>query len=425
MKKFNTLLILLAIVFAMATNSSYAQIYEPEGINMPGGWNGWANPPANLALASYTQVAGGQVTKITNGTDARWTTTLEVGATGDIAAGSYEWLFTSGPAASPWNNKWSAVNVTMNTIQEYTKEGAANNNITVTDGKWYIMNFDDVGYVNTHAIFMEVSAEPVEILSVSVPANPIPSTAYDIDITVSANPAPEEVFYVRYTTDNWTSSNVASVAMTGTSGTAVIPGQAANTQVDYYAFSSSVSGISSDFSLYTMRYNNNGGSNYSYSIGTPPPPTIVWCNLQWPPNGSIDVGQGYTVYGQVYLPGVTDLPGQAADMQAWVGWSDTDSDPATWSNWEPATFNVDAGSNDEFMADLGAVVGQAGTYYYAMRYQYQTQAYVYGGYNGGFWDGTTNVSGELTVSSVIPLSNWSFAVIGLLLLTFVFIKFRK
>lgn len=426
MKKFNTLLIILAFAFSLTANQSFAQVYEPEGINMPGGWNGWNNPPANLALASYTQVAGGEVTKITNGTDARWNTTLQVASSGgDIVGGTYEWLFTSGPSASPWNNKWSAVDVTTNTIQNYTKEGAANNTITVTDGKWYIVNFEDVGYTDTRAIFMEVSAEPVDILTVSVPASPMPNTAYGIDITVSANPSPEEVFYVRYTTDNWMTSDAVPVNMSGTSGTAAIPGQASNTQVDYYAFSSSVSGITSDFSLYTMRYNNNADANYSFTLGSPPPPSIGWCNLQWPPNGSIDVGQNFTVYGQVWLNGVTDQPGQGVGMQAWVGWSETDTDPSTWVNWAPATFNVDAGSNDEFMADLGVAVGQSGTYYYAMRYQYEDQGYVYGGYDGGFWDGTNNVSGELTLSSIIPLSNWSFAIIGLLLLTFVFIKFRK
>lgn len=426
MKKFNILLIVMAFFFAIAADQSYAQIWEPEGINMPGQWNGWNNPPGNLALASYTQVAGGEVTKITNGIDARWNTTLEVAASGgNVVGGTYEWLFTSGPGANPWANKWSAVDVTVNTIQTYTKEGADNNTITVTDGKWYVVNWEDIGYVDTRAIFMEVSAEPVDILTVSVPADPMPNTAYGIDITVSATPAVEEVFYIRYTTDNWGSSDAVAVNMTGTNGTAVIPGQAANTQVDYYAFSSSVAGITSDYSLYTMRYNNNGDANYSFSIGNPPPPSIGWCNLQWPPNGSIDVGQSFDVYGQVWLNGVTDQPGQGVDMQAWVGWSETDTDPSTWVNWVPATFNVDAGNNDEFTADIGAAIGQAGTYYYAMRYQYQGQAYVYGGYVNGFWDGTNNVSGELTISSVVPISNWSFAIFGLLLLTFLFVKFRK
>lgn len=428
MKKFNTLFVLLAFAFAMTANQSYAQIHEPEGLNMPGEWNGWTNPPANLALASYTQVPGGQVTKITNGTDARWTTTLEVGASGDITAGAIEWLFTSGNAGSPWNNKWTDVSVSLNTIQEYiwhNDGNGSNNTITVADGKWYVVNFEDIGYANTRAIFMEVSAEPVDIVSVSVPASPMPNTAYNIDVTVSANPSVEEVFYLRYTTDNWLTSDAVDVAMTGTNGIAVIPGQAANTQVDYYVFSSSVSGITSDFSLYTMRFNNNGGANYSYTIGNPPPPSIVWCNLQWPENGDIEEGQSFNVYGQVYLNGVTDQVGQGVGMQAWIGWSDTDSDPSTWSNWELAVFNVDAGNNDEFMADLGSAVGQAGTYYYAMRYQYQGQSYVYGGYQGGFWDGTNNVSGVLNVANAVPLSNWSFAIIGILLLTFVLVKFRK
>ena len=427
MKKFNILTILMVLAIFAFIKPADAQVWEPEGISMPGLWNSWTNPPVNnLALASYTQVPGGLVTKITNGTDARWNTTLHVAAAGgDVVGGTYEWLFTSGPDASPWNNKWSAVNVSMNTIQTYTKEGAANNSATLANDKWYVVNFEDQGYIDTRAIFMEVSAEPVDILTVSEPVNPMPNTAYAIDITLSANPSPEEVFYVRYTTDNWTSSAAVAATMAGTSGSATIPGQAVNTQVDYYAFSSSVSGITGDYSLYTMRYNNNAGSNYSYTIGNPPPPTIGWCNMQWPPNGSIDVGQDFTVYGQIWLTGVTDGPGQGADMQAWIGWSDTDSDPSTWTNWAPATFNVDQGSNDEYMANLGTAVSQAGTFYYAYRYQYLDQAYVYGGYQGGFWDGTNNVSGVLTVSHVIPLSNWAMVLFGVFFLTFFFFKFRK
>lgn len=427
MKKFNTIVLLLAIAFFSFLNQSDAQIYEPEGLNMPGFWNSWTNPPTNnLALASYTQVSGGLLTKITNGTDARWSTTLHAAlAGGDVVGGNYDWLFTSGPTGTPWNNKWAGVNVVMNSIQSYSFNSGADNNITIVNDKWYTVNWEDIGYSNSRAIFMETSAAPVAITTVSVPSNPMPNTAYGVDITVGANPSPEEVFYVRYTTDNWMSSNVVAVAMTGTSGTAAIPGQAANTQVDYYAFSSTVSGISADFSLYTMGYNNNSGANYSFSIGNPPPPSIGWCNLQWPPNGSIDMGQNFTVYGQVWLNGVTDMPGQGVGMQAWIGWSNTNSDPSTWTNWAPATFNVDSGSNDEFMADLGSEIGQAGTFYYAMRYQYLTQAYVYGGYQGGFWDGTNNVSGTLTVSHVIPLSNWAFVLFGLFILTFVFIKFRK
>jgi hypothetical protein len=344
---------------------------------------------------------------------------------GDIVGGNYNWLFTSGPSSSPWNNKWAGVNVTMNTIQNYTFNTGSDNNITLTNDKIYIVNWEDAGYMDSRAIFMETSAEPVEILSVSIPASPMPNTPYDIDITLNANPSAEEYFYVRYTIDNWTSSSVVEASLAGTTATVSIPGQSANTLVEYYAFSSMMSGLSADFSLYTLEFNNDGGNNFSYSIGTPPPPTIGWANLQWPPNGTINPGQSFTVYGQVYLAGVTDAPGQGAEIQAWVGWSNTDTDPATWTNWTPANFNVDVGNNDEYFADLGAAIPQSGTYYYATRFQYQSQDFVYGGFNGGFWDGTNNVSGELNVPPVIPLSNWSFVIFGLLLLTFLFIKIRK
>ena len=41
----------------------------------------------------------------------------------------------------------------------------------------------------------------------------------------------------------------------------------------------------------------------------------------------------------------------------------------------------------------------SGTYYYTFRYKSGACDYVYGGYNGGFWDGNNNVNGVLTVSS--------------------------
>jgi len=34
-------------LFAMVVSGAWAQIYEPEGLNMPGAWNGWTNLPTN------------------------------------------------------------------------------------------------------------------------------------------------------------------------------------------------------------------------------------------------------------------------------------------------------------------------------------------------------------------------------------------
>ena len=427
MKKFTIVLALSLMAFFMSINESNAQIWEPEGLNMPGAWNSWNNPPTNnMALASYTQVPGGQIIKINNGLSARWHTMIHVAAAGgDVVGGTYEWLFTSGPSGSPWNNKWAGVNVTLNSIQTYTFNNGANNSVTLANDHWYTVNWEDIGYFDTKAIFMETSVHPAEITSVDVPANPMPNNPVVINMTVNQNLSAEEMVYMRYTTDNWTTSAAVLASFAGASGTATIPGQAANTGVEYYAFTSTMAGISGDFDLQTINFNNNAGANYSYTIGNPPPPTIDWVNVQWPGSGSIDMGQSYNVYAQIYMNGVTDAAGQGADVQAWIGYSTTDTDPSTWTNWIPATFNVDAGNNDEYVADIGAAIPQAGNYFYASRFQYQNQSYVYGGFNGGFWDGSNNVSGTLTANSVIPISNWAIGLFGLFFLSFIFIRYRK
>jgi hypothetical protein len=382
--------------------SLQAQIYEPEGLNMPGEWNSWTNPPANnLALASSTQVAGGRVTKITVGT-TRWQTSFSVAATGgDLSGGTYDWLFTSGPSSNVFLNKWANVAVSMNTLQSYTKEGATNNNITLTNGKWYTMNWEDKGYVDTRAIFMETSAQPVNIESVSVPVSVNTNDPVTITVTTALPKCAEEIVYLRYTNDSWVTSTALPITMTGSSGTVQIPGQAAGTSVSYYAFTSTLAGLISDYDLCTLKLLNNGGLNYSYTV-SPPPPAIAWANLQFPASGAIETGQAFDVFGQALIPGITGQVTATPGLQMWVGYSTTNTDPATWTNWTLGTYNGAVGNNDEFKANIGTALTTAGTYYYATRFQLNADPYVYGGYNGGFWNGTTNVSGTLTVSDPIP-----------------------
>lgn len=128
---------------------------------------------------------------------------------------------------------------------------------------------------------------------------------------------------------------------------------------------------------------------------------VDFCNVQSPANGSMIVGGAFNVYAQTYEPGVTDTAGQGAGITAWIGYSTSDTDPSTWpaGNWVAATYNTDSGNNDEYVANVGAGL-PSGTYYYASRFQLNGGPYRYGGYNGGFWDGTTNVNGVLTVDKV-------------------------
>lgn len=731
---------LLAVLVALFLGSDTlkAQIYQPEGLNMPGAWNGWTNPPTNnLALASFTQVPGGLVTKISSGI-TRWQTTFNAAATGgNVVGGTYQWLFTSGPSGSPWNNKWSNVNVTMNTLQTYTKQGANNNSITVVNGKWYTMNWKDNGYANTEAIFMETSAAPVTITDVSIPLNVAANEPATVTITTSASPSSEELFYLLYSTNNFTTSFLAPVSMVGSSGTATIPGQLPGAVVKYYVFSTTVASPSSNYDLYSIKINNNSGLYYSFitnglsseaeilsfafaeqtgpasinspaasvtievaygtnltaldptitvsngasidpasgvaqdftnpvsylvtaqdgittklwsvtvTVAGPPvpnyglqdeggtllptftywytgqaaditehgstfngknlgelssltikgssfktwktgsgdvtgaqfkykvwadgesepidytihnvnwtsddgdgnqtwanfgeiiqiaqgllpdsynlkiyftitgtgvpgvttdgpflgtfsvgaisneaeiltftlpeqtgpatintaaatvtievtngtdlsnltptitisesasinpasgfpqdfsnpviytvtaeddetsklwtvtvseqaPPSITWANLQWPGSGTIEPNQQFFVYAQAFVNGITQGAGQGVGLQAWIGYSTENTNPNTWTNWIEAPYFGESSSNDEFRLDLGALMGTTGTFYYASRFKLNDQDYVFGGFSGGFWDGTTNVSGVLTVNAPpVPEITWA------------------
>ncbi len=136
---------------------------------------------------------------------------------------------------------------------------------------------------------------------------------------------------------------------------------------------------------------------------------VDWNNLQWPPSitmtygDSVGTPNGSIVYAQVYEPGVTDSAGQGAGISAWIGYGPTGSTPDDSWTWVSATYNTDVGNNDEYKIDLAANTPIPGTYDYASRFKLNNGVYTYGGYNssgGGTWDGTTNVSGVLTVNHI-------------------------
>ncbi|MFN5621356.1 MAG: T9SS type A sorting domain-containing protein [Flavobacteriales bacterium] len=271
---------ILIALFTLVVSSVAAQIYEPEGLNMPGAWNGWTNLPTNnLALANPNQVPGGRLVKITQG-QARWQTIFSVGASGaDLVGGSYEFVFSSGPSGSPWNNTWKNSTFSMNTITGLTFNSGANNSITISNGKWYTMNWIDAGYTNNQAIFMETSAEPVALSSASqspTNGNVENTDAVTVTVTASAAPSAEELVYVRYSTDAFATSTLAAVTFTGTSGTATIPAQAAATTVQYYIFSTTVtSPDAADIDKVTIRTLTNSGANFNYTVNSPLPPVNI------------------------------------------------------------------------------------------------------------------------------------------------------
>ena len=134
---------------------------------------------------------------------------------------------------------------------------------------------------------------------------------------------------------------------------------------------------------------------------------VDWCNLQTPNNGSTNQCGDFDVYARTYEAGITNIAGADANIKCWIGYNTTnaistsDFTSPDWT-WVQANYNVQVGNDDEYMLNLGNEISTAGTYYYVSRFQYNGGPYKYGGYNaggGGFWDGSSNISGILTVSN--------------------------
>lgn len=101
------------------------------------------------------------------------------------------------------------------------------------------------------------------------------------------------------------------------------------------------------------------------------PLAIGWANLQWPPTISHTISSlnaTENVYGQVWIDGLTSLPGPTDGLTAQLGYGPDGSEPEGNSDWVwvNAEFNVDVGNNDEFRANL--LPEAVGTFDYAYRY---------------------------------------------------------
>ncbi|MEA1986079.1 MAG: Ig-like domain-containing protein [Candidatus Marinimicrobia bacterium] len=167
----------------------------------------------------------------------------------------------------------------------------------------------------------------------------------------------------------------------------------------FFALISSIAFSATDSTIFTITVTNND---------------VDWCNLQYPASDTISLGENLTVYARVFEDGITDTTGEGDHINAWIGYSSTDSDPAGggWT-WISATYNTDNGNNDEYQIDLGNEISSDGTYYYASRFSLDSTNYKYGGYSGsggGFYDGSTNINGILLVTTnhapvLTPIAN--------------------
>jgi glycosidase len=144
-------------------------------------------------------------------------------------------------------------------------------------------------------------------------------------------------------------------------------------------------------------------SGYSNEVNALPHFQIGWANLQWPPtmNHTISaVNRTDTAYGQVWIDGVTNLPGTTEGLRAQLGFGPSNSNPdgnAAWT-WTDASFNVDTGNNDEFTASM--LPESTGSFDYAFRYTTTNgRDWVYADLDGIGNGYSPSQAGKLTVNA--------------------------
>jgi hypothetical protein len=238
---------LLLILFLFLTHGNFAQSFRLHAEYR----NDWYGPGAvmNEDIPGYPAV------------------TLQAQTTAD------QFVIETNNSANRWRkygytnlNEWAPyVMYTLIVTDNYLSD-------STTIGKWYTTRLKNVGVQSTNAIVMETTNAPVDFTANPISQNPANVVSYGQPVTISVSllqpKSIEEFVYVRYSTDNFQSSQIIPVAILpqGDSGVAVIPGLPPATEVTYYAFTSTVNIGSNflDYDLITLKQANNGGVNYQY-----------------------------------------------------------------------------------------------------------------------------------------------------------------
>lgn len=238
------------------------------GTGFSSGWGGGSCPTGNGNFSYLSSSAGSSYILITSagGTgDRYWRFGVDWGGT------------TAQLTNNPGSNTVVAPNTTYNLNTNCTTNGALQYNVANTAYNYVFKTLNAGSNPTGTWVFFEVQGTIRSVSSVS--QSPV-STAVTpgSNVTVTANLSGAlssgQNVYLRYTTNNYTTSTVVAMTGSGTTYTATIPAgtNTAGANVSYYVFTSGPSNVATDGSnadLYTINMNNNGGSNYSYTVLSP------------------------------------------------------------------------------------------------------------------------------------------------------------
>jgi hypothetical protein len=140
-------------------------------------------------------------------------------------------------------------------------------------GRRYSFNLEGEGHWWYRPyVIMETSGDPTSIAAVSDDHDAQGTNTVTVTIQLSAAKNSEEDIWVRYTTNDWATDKLAAKASGSTTNyTAMIPGQAEGTAVEYYLLSSTMPSneIVKRPDLCTLRGAKSGTTNFYYTVGTP------------------------------------------------------------------------------------------------------------------------------------------------------------
>ncbi|NJD59136.1 MAG: alpha-amylase [Anaerolineae bacterium] len=157
------------------------------------------------------------------------------------------------------------------------------------------------------------------------------------------------------------------------------------------------------FYVVTALDGSGNESAYSTEVFAMPHLIIGWAGLVWPPtmNHVISaVNRTDAAFGQVWIDGVTQLPGLTPTLRGQLGFGPVGSNPAAnldWT-WVEAAWNLDNGNNDELMASM--LPESTGLYDYVYRYSTTNgRDWLYADLNGPISAGSLPPNpGKLTVN---------------------------
>lgn len=266
-----------APLFQEGTTFLYQQ---PSTLALAGDWNNYAiSGPAPWLIPITTAPAEEGTFGTPDGFNT-YDVTIHVAAKGgDTTPGTHSFAVVGGKS---YANQWGGVPIAVDGATEMPffsgKSLGPQNQISLDSGYYYSFRMLDPLKENPGSLTLAVlktSASPVTVSRAGQdPMEPAPGDPVTVTISTDQPKSPEERVYLRWSTDMFVTSHLVEAVGDGTSYTATIPAQPADTLLQYTALTSTVdfaptlaSGAVDAMTLSTTESFN------AYSAGAVPTPT--------------------------------------------------------------------------------------------------------------------------------------------------------